>query len=101
MDHEKSGYKVVYTIVERRKDEKSFWTRIGVAFVNRDGSWNVHLDAVPVNGKLHIRDPKTPEERAAFRSGGAGASNGNGHGLGNGHGNGRGPEDVPDELFPS
>jgi hypothetical protein len=104
MDHEKSGYKVVYTIVERRKaDQKPFWLRIGVAFINRDGSWNVHLDAVPTNGKLHSRDPKTAEERAGHGGGysagqGLGASNGNGNGNGNGH---PGPEDVPEDVFSS
>ena len=65
-------------------------------------------DAVTLHTHLVVREDVqalygfgTLEERAAFRSGGAGASNGNGHGLGNGNGNGRGPEDVPDELFPS
>ena len=48
--------KVVYTITER--GEKSFWSRIGTAFVNRDGSYNVVLSSLPVDGKLHIRDPK-------------------------------------------
>lgn len=37
---------------------KSFWTRIGVAFVNKDGSLNVKLNAFPVSGQLHVRDPK-------------------------------------------
>lgn len=37
---------------------RSFWTRIGVAFVNKDGSLNVKLDAFPVSGELHIRDSK-------------------------------------------
>lgn len=37
---------------------RSFWTRIGVAFVNKDGSLNVKLDAFPVSGQLHIRDRK-------------------------------------------
>lgn len=46
---------VVYTIVEREKDGKSFWVRIGSAFHNRDGSIHVKLDAVPINGTLHIR----------------------------------------------
>lgn len=46
--------KLVYAVTE--KGEKSFWTRIGVAFVNRDGSMTVRLDAVPVSGVLQIRD---------------------------------------------
>jgi hypothetical protein len=60
--------KVVYTINER--GERSFWTRIGVAYVNRDGSLNVKLDAVPVNGTMQVRDwtprddqPGAPQDR--------------------------------------
>ena len=46
----------VYTIREKDGFEKPFWTRIGVAFVNRDGSFSVYLDASPLDGKLHIRE---------------------------------------------
>ncbi len=35
---------------------KSVWTKIGVAFVNKDQSLNVRLDAFPMDGKLHIRE---------------------------------------------
>ena len=55
-------WKVVYTIVEGR-DGKKHWLRIGAAFENKDGSWNVRLDAMPVNGTLHIRDPEPVEGR--------------------------------------
>ena len=51
-----SKFKVVYTIVERAKDGKKFWVKVGAAFPNRDGSINVRLDAMPVNGELQIRD---------------------------------------------
>jgi hypothetical protein len=50
------GVKLAYTIVQREKDGKKFWVRVGAAFVNRDGSLSVRLDATPVNGQLHIRD---------------------------------------------
>ncbi len=46
--------KFVYVITG--KGERKFWTKVGVAFVNRDGSLNVKLDSLPVNGELHIRD---------------------------------------------
>ena len=49
--------KDVFTIIESA-DGKSFWRKLGAAFTNRDGSLTVGLDAVPVNGRLHIRDPK-------------------------------------------
>ena len=61
-ENSQRGIKIAYTIVERAKDKKKFWVRVGAAFVNRDGSINVRLDAVPVNGELQIRDHK-PIER--------------------------------------
>ena len=55
-----SKMKIVYVITER--NSKSFWNRIGVAFVNNDGSINVKLDAVPVSGELQIRDYVAKED---------------------------------------
>lgn len=55
--------KEIYTIVKSTNEEhKDRWVRIGAAFVNKDGSINCFLDALPVNGKLHIRDRKEKEE---------------------------------------
>jgi hypothetical protein len=47
-----------------KNGEKSFWIKIGSAFVNKDNSLNVRLNAFPVNGELHIRDPKPKENPA-------------------------------------
>lgn len=58
----RGSWKVVYTIVERGHG-KRLWLRIGVAFVNRDGSLNVRLDAVPINGQLHIREALSRDGR--------------------------------------
>lgn len=61
-------WKAVYTIVERQGSEKKYWVRIGSAFVNQDQSLNVKLDAMPVNGSIHIRDIDEEElERARQR----------------------------------
>lgn len=49
-----SKMKIVYVISER--GGKNYWNRIGVAFVNADGSLNVKLEAIPVNGEMHVRD---------------------------------------------
>ena len=57
-------HKAVYTTNDNA-DGTTRWTRIGIAFVNRDGSLNIKPDAVPVNGSLHSRDPKPKEENAA------------------------------------
>jgi hypothetical protein len=48
--------KEVYTIV--KGGAKDFWQKIGRACPNEDGSWNVYLNALPLNGVLNIRDPK-------------------------------------------
>jgi len=56
--------KDAFQIVEG-KDGKSRWTKVGMAFVNKDGSINVFLDAFPKDGKIQIRDrkfKKTEEE---------------------------------------
>jgi hypothetical protein len=55
-----SKMKIVYVITER--GGRSFWNRCGVAFVNNDGSLNVKLEAIPVNGEVHIRDYVPREE---------------------------------------
>ena len=54
--------KMVYVITER--SGKSYWNRIGIAFVNQDGSINVKLDAMPVKGELQIRDYVPREDDA-------------------------------------
>lgn len=46
----------VYTIRERQGLEKPIWLRIGIAFMNRDGSYSLYLDAHPLEGKLHMRE---------------------------------------------
>ena len=38
------------------RNGKTFWMRIGSAFINKDGSTNVYLDAYPTDRKLQIRD---------------------------------------------
>ena|SRR5688572_141251 len=38
------------------RNGKTFWMRIGSAFINKDGSTNVYLDAFPTERKLQIRD---------------------------------------------
>lgn len=53
--------KDVYTII--RNGEKAFWQKVGRAHVNKDGSLNVYLNALPLGGELNIRDPK-PKETA-------------------------------------
>lgn len=48
--------KAVYTIIDRENSQKSYWLRLGTAYVNRDESLTVYLNALPTNNRLHIRD---------------------------------------------
>ena len=50
--------KQVLCVTEREVngEKKTFWTRIGVAFENKDGSMTLLLDALPLSGKLQVRD---------------------------------------------
>jgi len=51
----------VYAIVER--NGKTYWLKVGAAFTNRDGSINLHLDAVPTgSGRLQVREPRVWED---------------------------------------
>lgn len=56
--------KPVFALTER--NDKTHWTRIGAAFTNKDGSITVQLDALPVSGRLQIREEEErgePEDR--------------------------------------
>ncbi len=64
--------KIAYVISSR--NGKKFWNRVGVAFVNADGSINVKLEAVPVTGEIQIRDYVARDESGSFRERGS-----NGH----------------------
>lgn len=46
--------KIAYVIT--KTGAKQYWNRIGVGFLNRDGSINVTLSALPVDGKFQLRD---------------------------------------------
>lgn len=61
--------RIVYTMVQRAEGKKTFWRAIGAAWVNRDGSLNVELDALPVNGRLQIREQNEPAEKADAENG--------------------------------
>ncbi len=56
----------VFAIPESKDGEKTFWTKIGAAFTNRDGSITLLLDALPLGtNRLQVREPKAPAEGRA------------------------------------
>ncbi len=63
METNGQSMKAVFTVVDRGAG-KSYWTRVGVGFVNRDGSITLKLDAIPVNGTLQVREWESREEWA-------------------------------------
>lgn len=62
MENDSKRMQAVYTIIPKAEG-KDFWLRIGSSFPNRDGSLTVLLDALPLNGKLQIRDYTPRDER--------------------------------------
>lgn len=44
--------------ITEREGSKAQWNKVGVAFLNRDSSINVFLEAFPKDGKLQLRDRK-------------------------------------------
>lgn len=76
--------RAVYTICPRGEGKKDFWLRIGTMWTNRDGSFTITLDALPLGDRLVIREEQPRDEQQ-----GSGGGNGNGGGLqrrGNGNG---------------
>lgn len=59
----------LFGVVQREGMEKGFWTRIGTAFQNQDGSWNLRFDYVPT-------DPSVTIQMRVVRSGDDGSERG-------------------------
>jgi hypothetical protein len=55
MDKDDKEYMNVYTIVDRDGPERPIWIKVGICLTNKDGSMNVYLDVMPLNGRLQIR----------------------------------------------
>lgn len=51
---------IVYSVLEKKGG--NVWVKVGKAFVNRDDSLNVYLDALPMQGKLHLREKPAGKE---------------------------------------
>jgi hypothetical protein len=61
------GQKLAVFSIRELKDGKgksgSIWVRAGRAFVNGDGSLNLMLDVLPLDGRLHVRVDAKPEPK--------------------------------------
>lgn len=56
----------LFGVVQREGMEKGFWTRIGTAFQNQDGSWNLRFDYLPTapGVTIQMRPPRPSDEEA-------------------------------------
>lgn len=60
--------KAVYHVADK-PEGKPIWTKIGSAYINKDGSINVLLDSLPLDGRLHIRDENKKEKNSTTKGG--------------------------------
>lgn len=72
-----AGKRYAVFSIRKQRNGSSTWVRAGSAWVNKDGSVNVYLDVLPLDGVLHIREdtkggpvkePKDPEPRPLSRT---------------------------------
>jgi hypothetical protein len=56
-DRSKTVYDIydVYLSGDGLSQARQRWVKVGIAFMNRDNSIHVVLDALPTNGKLQLR----------------------------------------------
>jgi hypothetical protein len=48
--------------VRERKGQKGIFTRIGAAWPNKKGGFNIQLDAVPLSGRITLLIPSAKTE---------------------------------------
>ncbi len=47
---------------EVEAQDEDFWQRVGTAFAAEDGGFTILLNAMPLNGRLIVRPPRTGEK---------------------------------------
>ena len=52
--------------IKKIGERKSMWTKIGVAFPNSDGSWNLRFDYLPTDREttIQLRDPRSGKDES-------------------------------------
>jgi hypothetical protein len=54
-----------FNVRDRGEGREPYWAIIGSAWTNKDGSLNVTLDSLPMDGKIVIRVRKDKDEAPA------------------------------------
>jgi len=62
------GGKTLAVFSVRPGEHGTVWVRVGKAVENRDGSINVYLDALPIDGKLHVRELRDEQSGDPFKA---------------------------------
>jgi hypothetical protein len=47
---------IAYNIIDKPGLRSRIWSRVGMAWLNRDGSINVVLDSLPLGGRIQLRE---------------------------------------------
>ena len=56
---------IAYTVKDRGKDKKAFWTRIGAAWPLKErAGYTIELEALPIDGRIVLVEPKSDSESA-------------------------------------
>ena len=61
---------IAYNIIDKPGLRSRIWSRVGMAWLNRDGSINVVLDSLPLGGRIQLREDDR-DRRAEARGTGA------------------------------
>jgi hypothetical protein len=57
-------------VVVKREGADDFWINVGAAFAHTDGKgFNIMLQALPIDGKIVLREPQDEPERHQQQSG--------------------------------
>ena len=59
------GTKLAVFAIRKTEKGPSVWMRAGNGYVNRDASLNLWLDALPIDGQLHVREAVTTRRDSA------------------------------------
>jgi hypothetical protein len=51
-----------FTVRSRGEDKKPFWATIGSAWTNKDGSFTIRLDSLPLDGEIVVRPRRDRDE---------------------------------------
>lgn len=52
---------IAYQVGQSKDGGKNYWRRIGAAWKNKKGGFQLRLESMPMNGELVLLPPREPE----------------------------------------